>query len=130
MDEKVLADLVVSINLMTYKIFQKLGLGEQKLTTLALQLADQLIRHPSGISEDVLVNVDKIIFSVDFVIFDLDDKVEVPLILRRQSLVMSRIEEWSYRSAKRKWHSSFKILCDNRWILMIHVTLFILFMSV
>jgi len=61
-DEKALADLGTSINLMLYKIFQKLGLGEPKATTMMLQLADRSIRQPRGIIKDVLVKVVKFIF--------------------------------------------------------------------
>ena len=35
-NEKTLVDLGASINLITYKIFQKLGLGEPKLMTMTL----------------------------------------------------------------------------------------------
>ena len=43
-DEKALAGLGTSINMMAYKIFQNLELGEPKLTTMTLQLADRSIR--------------------------------------------------------------------------------------
>lgn len=81
-DKKALADLGTSINLMSYKIFQKLGLGEHKPTQMALQLAHRSTRHPRGRIEDVLVKVDIFIFPVDFVTLDLEVKLEVPLILR------------------------------------------------
>lgn len=38
----------------------------------------------------MLIKVDKFIFSVDFVILDMDDKVEVPLILGRPFLETSK----------------------------------------
>lgn len=47
------------------------------------QLADRSIRYSRGIIEDVLVKVDKLIFPVNFVILDVDEDVEVPLILGR-----------------------------------------------
>lgn len=78
-DEKVLTNLGLSINLMHYKIFQKLGIGKLKLMKMTLQLADRFIHHPMGIIEDILLKMDRFIFPVDFVILDLDDKVEVPL---------------------------------------------------
>ena len=65
---------------MPYKIFQKLGLGKLKPSTITLQLDYRFICHPRGMIEDILVKVDKFIFPVDFVILDLDEKVEVPLI--------------------------------------------------
>ncbi|XP_039119120.1 uncharacterized protein LOC120255343 [Dioscorea cayenensis subsp. rotundata] len=45
-DEKALADLGASINLMPYKIFPKLGLGESKPTPMTLQVANRSIRQP------------------------------------------------------------------------------------
>lgn len=66
---------------MLYKIFQRLGLGEIKLIKMIVQFIDQLIRHSRGIIEDNLVKVDKFIFAVDFIIFDLNKKVDVSLIL-------------------------------------------------
>ena len=50
---------------MPYKLFKKLGLGEPKLTRMSIQLADSSIKYPRGIIEDVLIKVDKFIFSID-----------------------------------------------------------------
>ena len=50
---------------------------------MALQLADRTIKHPYGIIEDVLVKVDKFLFPVDFVVMDMEEDNEVPLILGR-----------------------------------------------
>lgn len=66
---------------MPYKIFQKLGLSELKLTKMTLQLANRSACHPMGIIEDILVKVDRFIFPVDFVILNLEKKAKVPLIL-------------------------------------------------
>ena len=44
--EKALCDLGASINLMTLSIFRQLGLGEARLTTVTLQLADKSLKHP------------------------------------------------------------------------------------
>ncbi|XP_039118055.1 uncharacterized protein LOC120253931 [Dioscorea cayenensis subsp. rotundata] len=58
LDEKALADLGASISLMTYKIFQKLGLCELKPTRMTLQLANCYVHHPMGVVEVVLVKMD------------------------------------------------------------------------
>ena len=50
---------------------------------MSLQLADRSIKHLRGIIEDVLVKVDKLIFPVDFVVLDMEEDNEVPLILAR-----------------------------------------------
>ncbi|XP_039134238.1 uncharacterized protein LOC120271631 [Dioscorea cayenensis subsp. rotundata] len=48
---------------------------------MTIQLANRSIKKHRGVVEDVLVRVDKLIIPVDFVILDVDDDVEVPLIL-------------------------------------------------
>ncbi|XP_039116603.1 uncharacterized protein LOC120252498 [Dioscorea cayenensis subsp. rotundata] len=86
MQEKALADSGASINVMPYKLFLKLGLEDMRPTRMTIQLADRSIKKPRGVVEDVLVRVDKLIIPVDFVILDVDDDVEVPLILERHFL--------------------------------------------
>ncbi|KAK5775799.1 hypothetical protein PVK06_043741 [Gossypium arboreum] len=88
--EKALADLGTSINLMPYKMFKQLGLGEPKPTRMSIQLADRSVKYPRGIIEDVLVKIDKFIFPVDFFVLDNDEDVEVPLILGRPFLATAR----------------------------------------
>ena len=46
-------------------------------------MADRSIKYPHGIVEDLLVNVDKFLFPVDFVVMDIAEDAEVPLILGR-----------------------------------------------
>ena len=57
---------------------------------MSIQLADKSIKYPRGIIEDILVKVDKFIFPVDFVVLDMDEDVEVPLILSRPFLATTR----------------------------------------
>jgi hypothetical protein len=47
-----------------------LGLRELKPTKVVLQLADRSVVIPRGIVEDVLVQVDKFYFPVDFIVLD------------------------------------------------------------
>ena len=56
---------------MPWSNFKKLKLGEVCLTTVTLQLADRSLTHLRGIIRDVLVKVDKFIFSTDFIILDM-----------------------------------------------------------
>ncbi|XP_052197378.1 uncharacterized protein LOC127804544 [Diospyros lotus] len=79
--ERSLCDLGASINLMPFSIFQKLGLGEAKPTRVSLQLADRCVKHPRGIVKDILVKVDKFIFPADFIILDMAEDRDIPLIL-------------------------------------------------
>ncbi|XP_073137859.1 uncharacterized protein [Henckelia pumila] len=88
--DKALCDLGASINLMPYSLAKKLGIGVMEPTTMSLKLADRSIKHPKGIVENVLLKVDEFIFPVDFVVLDMDDDRETPLILGRPFLATSR----------------------------------------
>ncbi|KAL5580118.1 hypothetical protein UlMin_012560 [Ulmus minor] len=48
------------------------------------------IKHPRGIIEDVLVKVDKFIFPADFIVLDMEEDREIPLILGRPFLATGR----------------------------------------
>ncbi|KAG8485698.1 hypothetical protein CXB51_019008 [Gossypium anomalum] len=85
-----LANLGASINVMPYKMFKQLGLGKPKQTRMSIQLADKTIRFPRGIIEDVLVKIDKFIFPVDFVVFDIEEDNNTPLILGRPFLATAK----------------------------------------
>lgn len=87
---KALCDLGASINLMPLSILKKLGEGEVKPTRMSLQLTDRSIKYPYGILEDVLVKIDKFIFPADFVILDMEEDVEIPLILGGPFLATGR----------------------------------------
>ncbi|CAH9111996.1 unnamed protein product [Cuscuta europaea] len=88
--DRALADLGASINLMSYALYEKLALGPLKSTRMCIQLADRSVKYPKGIVEDVLFKVDKFIIPVDFVILDMDQDREVPLILGRPFLGTAR----------------------------------------
>ncbi|KAI4315975.1 hypothetical protein L6164_023996 [Bauhinia variegata] len=66
------------------------GIGEIKLTMMTLQLADHSITYPYGLVENVLVKVVKFIFPVDFVVLDIEEDTEIPLILGRPFLATGR----------------------------------------
>ncbi|XP_022880734.1 uncharacterized protein LOC111398006 [Olea europaea var. sylvestris] len=88
--DKALCDLGASINLMSLSVFRKLGLVEAKVTTVTLQLADRSLTHLRGIIENVLVKVEKFIFPVDFLILDMEEDKDIPLILNRPFLATGR----------------------------------------
>ncbi|KAK8612947.1 hypothetical protein V6N13_104272 [Hibiscus sabdariffa] len=88
---KALCDPGASINLMPKSIFQKLGIGEAKPTTVMLQLADHSFVQPEGKIEDILVRVDKFIFPADFMILYCEADEHAPIILGRPFLVTGRV---------------------------------------
>ncbi|RVW19467.1 hypothetical protein CK203_117202 [Vitis vinifera] len=64
-----------------------------KPTTITLSLADRSVKIPRGVIKDVLVQVDKFYYPVDFVVLDIDPTVKeanyVPIILGRPFLAIS-----------------------------------------
>ncbi|KAL4368237.1 hypothetical protein GQ457_05G025920 [Hibiscus cannabinus] len=75
---KALCDPGASIDLMPKSVFQKLGIGEAKPTTVMLQLADHSYVQSEGKIEDILVKVDKFIFPTDFLILEYKPSIEHP----------------------------------------------------
>ena len=84
--QKALCDSGVSINLMPLSIAKQLSLGEVIPTTITLQMADRSMVKPEGVLEDVLVTVGKFVFLVDFIILDMEEDSQVPLLLGRPFL--------------------------------------------
>ncbi|MCI71161.1 hypothetical protein A2U01_0092424, partial [Trifolium medium] len=61
---------------MPLSMMRKLGIEEAKPTRMRLVLADRSITYPYGILEDVVVNVNDLLFPVDFVIMDIEEDFE------------------------------------------------------
>ena len=55
-----------------------------------LSLADKSLKHPRGVIEDVLVKDDKFIFPADFIVLDMEEDKEIPIILGRPFLATGR----------------------------------------
>ena len=91
--EKPLLDLRESVNLLPYSMYRQLGLGELKPSSITLSLADKSIKIPKGTVEDVLIQVDKFYYPVDFVVLDTEPAGAganyVPIILGRPFLATS-----------------------------------------
>ncbi|KAL5555212.1 hypothetical protein UlMin_037448 [Ulmus minor] len=87
---RALCYLGASTNLMPMSVFKQLGIGDAHPTTVTLQLADRSFAHPEGKIEDVLIQVDKFVFLVDFIILDFEVDREVPIILGRPFLATGR----------------------------------------
>ena len=85
-----LVDLGASVNLLPYSVYVELGLRELEPTNITLHLADRSVKIPRGIVKDVLVQVDKFYFPVDFVVLDTQPVVnqgtQFPVILGRPFL--------------------------------------------
>ncbi|XP_070025713.1 uncharacterized protein [Nicotiana sylvestris] len=65
----------------------KLGIGRARPTSMLLQLADRTVKRPTGILDDVLVQVEKFVFPTDFVILDCQHSMRRPSEYANCSLV-------------------------------------------
>ena len=83
---KTLRNFRANINLMPLFVAKRLSLGELTPTAMTLQMTDITLAHPKGILEDVLIKVGKFIFPVDFVVIDIEEDKQVPLLLGRPFL--------------------------------------------
>ena len=81
------------MNLLPYSMYRQLESGELKPTSITLSLADRSIKIPKGTVEDVLIQVDKFYYPVDFVVLDTEPVAAganyVPIILGRPFLATS-----------------------------------------
>ncbi|KAJ8619013.1 hypothetical protein MRB53_015199 [Persea americana] len=90
---RAMLDLGASINVMPRSIYAFLKLGPLKETRIIIQLADRTNAYPDGLLEDVLVQVNELIFPADFYVLDMDDERSPnpsPILLGRPFLSTAR----------------------------------------
>ena len=68
---KAMLNLRGSVNVLPFFVFEKLKLGTLKKTRTIIHLADHLTVHPKGVLEDVIVQVNNLIFPADFYIMNM-----------------------------------------------------------
>ncbi|XP_070018316.1 uncharacterized protein [Nicotiana sylvestris] len=88
---KALCDLGSSINLMPLAIYKRLGIGRARPTSMLLQLADRTVKRPSGILDDMLIQVEKFVFPADFVILDCKVDEKIPIIWEGRSWTLGEL---------------------------------------
>ncbi|XP_058003699.1 uncharacterized protein LOC131180103 [Hevea brasiliensis] len=81
-----ICDLGASVSLIPLLICKKLHVGELKPTIILLQLADQSMKYPVGILENIPIKVGKFFILVDFVVLEMKEDVQIPIILGRPFL--------------------------------------------
>ncbi|CAN6544192.1 unnamed protein product [Malus baccata var. baccata] len=85
--------LGASINVMPYSIYASMNLGELKNDGVIIQLADRSNAYPKGVLEDVLMQVDNLIFPADFYVLEMEDSPSVtplPILLGRPFMKTAR----------------------------------------
>ncbi|XP_016199820.1 uncharacterized protein LOC107640833 [Arachis ipaensis] len=88
--DKALCDLGASINLVPLSLMKQFAIEELRPTRMSLQMADRSLKIPNGVVENLLVKVEKFIFSADFVILDMEEERHNSIILGRPFLAIAR----------------------------------------
>ncbi|CAM8923524.1 unnamed protein product [Rhodiola kirilowii] len=78
-----LCDLGASVSIMPYSLYAKLKLGDLCPTNVTIHLADHSCRLPRGILKDVTVKVKHIYIPVDFIVLEISEDIDIPIILGR-----------------------------------------------
>ena len=73
-------------------VVKRLSLGELTPTAITLQMDDRSMAQPEGVLEDVLVKVGKFIFPMDFVVINMEEDTQVPLLLGRLTIGVALID--------------------------------------
>jgi len=77
----------VSVNsFITKVVYDRLNHHAIAPTSMCLWLADQSVRYPAGIAENILVKIQNFFIPVDFIILDMEVDTKTPLILGRPFL--------------------------------------------
>lgn len=71
--EKAMLDLGASINVMPRSIYEANKLGPLKSTGVIIQLADRSNAYPLGVLEDILVQINGLIFPADFYVLEMEE---------------------------------------------------------
>ena len=70
--ERAMLDLGAFINVMPYSIYASLNLGPLEETGIIIQSADRSTTRPIGVVEDVIVQVNQLIFLADFYVLEME----------------------------------------------------------
>jgi hypothetical protein len=88
--DQALSELRASMSVMRKVIYDQLDHDSLVPTSMHLQLADQSIRHPVGIVEDILVRIKNSFIPVHFMVLEMDICHQIPLTLGRPFLSTAR----------------------------------------
>ena len=83
---KALCDLGARINFMPLSVVKRLSLGELTPINMTLQMTYMTMAQLEGVLEYVLIKVGKFIFLVDFLVMDMEEDTQVPLLIGRPFL--------------------------------------------
>nr|GEV25747.1 hypothetical protein [Tanacetum cinerariifolium] len=92
-----LVDLRASVSVMPFSTYTKLSIEDLSHTRMTIELADRTIKQPKGIATNVLVRIGKFVFPIDFIILDIPEDDDVPLILGRPFLSTAHVKTYIRR---------------------------------
>nr|GEW49320.1 hypothetical protein [Tanacetum cinerariifolium] len=90
--KKALVDLRASVSVMPFSTYTKRSIENLSHTRMTIELADRTIKQPKGIATNVLVRIEKFVFPIEFVILDIPEDEDVPLILGRPFLSTAHVK--------------------------------------
>ena len=96
--EKALCNVGASVSLLPLSLFKRIGIGELKPSEMILKLADRATIQIVGFVDDIPIKIDGIYIPADFVVVDIPEDSDVPIILGRPflatagAIVMLRME--------------------------------------
>ena len=81
-----LCDLGASVSVMPKVVYDRLNHHALAPTAMCLQLADQSVRYPAGVAENIPVKIRNFLIPVDFLVLDMEVDTKTPLIHGRPFL--------------------------------------------
>lgn len=79
--DKALCDLGASIIFMPLSIRERLNVGDLNPTKMFFHLDDRSVKYPIGILEDILVMIDQMYIPTDFVMTNIKEDSNIPILL-------------------------------------------------
>ena len=84
--DRAMCDLGASVSFLPLSLFKRMGIGELKPTEMTLKLADRSTIQPVGFVEDIPVKIERIYIPADFMVVDIVEDHDVPILLGRPFL--------------------------------------------
>lgn len=88
---KVLCDLGAGVSLLPLSLFKKMGIGGLKPTKMTLKLVGRSTIQPVGYVEDIPVKIEGIYIPTDFMVVDIEEDHDCPMILGRLFLATAGV---------------------------------------
>ena len=84
--DKALCDLGASVSLLPLSLFKRIGIGELKPSQMTLKLVNRSTIFPVRFVEDIPVKIEGIYIPADFMIVDIEEDPDVPILIGRPFL--------------------------------------------